>query len=96
MIQYPAAYVLEWKPGDYCIYSLRDFQREKYSQSARIFPLFLVPMPGCQQEAYAYWSSKTGHYIQAKYMRSNAAETYPDIVPLYRGPEIHDGEPVSQ
>src|ERR1700737_2080529 len=81
----PVAYRLEWKPGDYCYYTVDMYEHETYRDGARVHGLFLKPQPDCPADINVY---KGQYFVQAKYYGN--AERNDDFVPLYLGPMIHE------
>lgn len=79
-------YRLEWKAGEYCLYTPEDFAREVNTDTARIWGLFSEPQPGCSSEPAAY---RGVFWCEAKYRKANAYMD-PDAVPLYLGPVLHE------
>ena len=75
-------YKLEWKPGDPCFYSVDMFELESYKDSAKIWALYAIPQPGCDQGVVVYKSSR--RWTQPKYLHGRAPEEMG--VPLYVGP----------
>lgn len=82
----PVGYRLEFRPGDFCFYSLADFARETFAFGAAIQGLYADPQPGCPAEPAAY---RGRYWHSARHYQGNK-QTDPDAVPLYLGQVLHD------
>ena len=83
----PEGYRLDFKPGDPCFYTPKEYASEQASgrDGAQTRGLFRVPQPGCPDciEVYRGWC-----WVQPRYARSRVMFGF---VPLYRGPLPKDG-----
>lgn len=87
-IPLPIGYRIEYRSGDYCFYSIQDFQRETRRGGGRIHSLHAAPQLGCPEEPVAY---KGRFWCQAKYWDGNK-QIDQEAVPVYLGPELYDPE----
>jgi hypothetical protein len=84
----PIGYRIEYRPADYCFYTLGDFRRETQRLGGRIHSLHESAQPNCPAEPVAY---RGRFWCEAKHWKGNAAID-PHAVPVYLGPELHDPE----
>lgn len=79
-------YRLEFKPGDPCYYTPKDYATEQAAgyDGADTWGLFQVPQPGCQAEVEVYFG---WCWVRPKYA---SGKDLTDFTPLYRGPKLKD------
>lgn len=82
----PLGYLIEYRPGDPCIYNVEEFQKETYAYGGLIRGLYISPQPGCDSKPAAY---RCLHFwTLAKYWKKED-ELHP-ATPLYMGPVLHN------
>lgn len=87
-VNQPVGYRIEYRAGDYCWYTLEDFQRETQRLGGRIHSLHREPVHGCNQKPVAF----LGDYWCSTENRAANSRLDPDAKPIYLGPELHDPE----
>jgi len=81
----PVGFRLEWRPGDYCFYSLENFSRETQWEGACVCGLYSAPQAGCDPAVAVY---RGRHWLQPRYAPS--AGVPGGFTPLYLGPVLHE------
>ena len=78
-------YMLEWKPGDPCFYSVDMFEQESYKDSAKVWALYDSPQVDGKNVVAVY---KGKWWVQPKNMYEG--RDYSGFVPLYAGKLLFD------